>query len=112
MDTAKLEERINQLQSELRKLQVEVLKARRREEDQEQNKKWQESGLLPEGWCIHKIVIGRREFFIICDVPDFYEQHDQIRIRFYTPDISILEDHEKCIKDILQSIKNLRKAKI
>ena len=39
MDTAKLEERINQLQSELRKLQEEVLKARRREEDQEQNKK-------------------------------------------------------------------------
>ncbi|MEY8357716.1 hypothetical protein AALA99_01670 [Anaerotruncus colihominis] len=112
MDTAKLEERINQLQSELRKLQVEVLKARRREEDQEQNKKWQESGLLPEGWCIHKIVIGRREFFIICDVPDFYEQHDQIRIRFYTPDIFGIGDAEKYITNTLQSILHLRKAKI
>lgn len=111
MDTAKLEKRIDQLQSELRKIQAEVLKNRQRKEDRKQNQKWKKSGLLPEGWCVHRIVFGRREYYVICDVPDFYEQNNQIRIRFYTPDIHDDISAERCITEILQSIQILSSGK-
>lgn len=103
-----MEERIDQLQSEIQKIQAEVLKTRLREEDREQNQKWQNSGLLPEGWCVHRIVIGRREFYVICDVSDFYEQNDEIHIRFYTPDIFGGKNAEMYITNILRSIQILQ----
>lgn len=113
METATLERRLAQLQSEIRKIQNEIQSSHLKEEDRLQNRKWRESGLIPEGWCAHKVVFGRRVFYVICDVADYYEQQSEIRYRFYTPDIhgevgGGVGKAEQYIKDILQSVQRLR----
>lgn len=111
METDMLEERLDQLQHEIREIRAEIQKSRLREEDRLQNRKWRESGLIPEGWYAHKVVFGRRVFYVVCDVADYYEQQSEIRYRFYTPDIHGDNRVERYIRDILQSVQRLRTEK-
>lgn len=111
VDSQKLEQlelKAAELQNEIRKIQIELQKNKRREEDYRLNQKWREEGLLPEDWCIHKVVLGRRVFFVICDVPDFRNDVDDISLRFYTPDCFSEHNCDGYIRNVLQSIQILR----
>ena len=107
MDNEKLEQleqKVAELQNEICIIKIKQQRAKTREEDRLLTQEWRESGLLPEDWCIHKVIFGRRVYYKICDVPNYYDWADNISIRFYTPDCTSDERRDICIRNVLQSI--------
>lgn len=103
-----LELKAAELQTEIHKIKTELQKSKRRDEDCRLTQQLISEGLLPDGWCIHKVVVGNRTFFMICDVPNFHDCVDNITLRFYTPDCFSERHRDQYIRNVLQSIQILR----